>query len=206
MSISFVAWVPDDDPERDWNIAAGLAARWVDDRCMKEGASGVLVTNTLDHLGVPELEDFERRHSRTSRLASRDRVGSGRGPVLSYVPAAEELQFAMALARDSSLGVVETISFPLSGWAAWFEAWNLIDDQPTPPLSEAIRNAVEHLKFHGHNGFGDQFGKDRARAILGELHAEGSLDAGLLAGAVLAAGVSARGVKNLTKLMDKLLT
>lgn len=33
-----VAWVPDDDPEPDWDIAAGLAAAWVDDRCRDEGA------------------------------------------------------------------------------------------------------------------------------------------------------------------------
>lgn len=201
MNLSSVAWVPDDDSQRDWNVAAGLAARWVDDRCNEEEASGVLVTNTLDHLGVPELEDFERRHSRTSRLASADRVGSGRGPVLSYVPRAEELQFAMDLARDSSLAVVETISFPLSGWAAWFEAWNLVDDQPTPPLPEAIKKAVDRLKFYGNNGFTDQLGKKQARSIVSDLLPSSEFDINFLPGAVLAAGVPARGVKNLRTLV-----
>src|SRR3954454_25127317 len=114
MTVSQVAWVPDDDPERDWSVSAGLAVGWVDDRCEAEGASGVLVTPALNDLGVPELEDFERRHARTSRRAGRQRVGDGAGPVLSYVPDANDLEFAMRLARDSSLAVVETVSFPLT--------------------------------------------------------------------------------------------
>lgn len=153
---------------------------------------------------MPELDDFERRHTRTSRRAARGRVGVGVGPVLSYVPHAEELEFAMGLARGSSIGVVETVSFPLSGWAAWLGAWNLVSDEQTPPLPENVKQAVDRLVFYGNNGFGDQFGKQQARSILSELREQGSLDADLLVGAVVAAGVSARGAKNLEGLMDKL--
>ncbi len=204
MSISSVAWVPDDDPERDWSIAAGLATRWVDDRCTKEGASGVLVTNALNHLGVPELDDFVGRHTRTSRLAGQSRVGAGVGPVLSYVPFVDDLDFAMGLARGSSLAVVETVSFPASGWAAWFQALNLVTGVRTPPLAEPIKGAVDRLEFYGNNGFGDQFGKQQARSILSDLRNVETFDSDLLLGAVLAAGVSARGVKNLGRLIDKL--
>jgi hypothetical protein len=204
MSPLATAWVPDDDPERDWRVAAGLAAGWVEDRCREEGTSGVLVTNSLDHLGVPELDDFERRHVRTSRLARRGRVGSGMGPVLSYVPHAKDLEFAMSLARRSSLGVVETVSFPLTGWAARLGAINLVTGETTSPLSDPVNDAVDRLKFYGNNGFGDDFGKRQAQSILADLRAAGSLDGGLILGAVLATGVSARGVGNLSRLIDKL--
>jgi len=198
------AWVPDDDPTRDWGVAAGWAVRWVDERCRMEGATGVLVTNTMSHLGVPELDRFEQRNSRTSRRAGRARVPRGEGPVLAYVPHAEELDFATRLARNSSLGVVETVSFPLGGWAAWLGAFNLVTEEFTGPLDTAVAEAVERLNFYGNNGFGDDFGKRMARSILEGLTDRPEWSAGLLPGAVLAAGVSDRGVKNLEKLMTRL--
>ena len=149
ISLLSVAWVPDDDPTRDWDIAARLAAAWVDDRCQHEGATGVLVTNTMDYLGVPALDAFASRHVRTSPRVTRQRVGSGVGPVLSYVPHEKELETAMNLARGSSLGVVETVSFRLLGWASWFEAWDLVRQEPTPPLPESVRESVEGLAFYG---------------------------------------------------------
>lgn len=202
MNVQYVAWVPDDDPERDWDIAAGLAADWVEDRCRQEGAIGVLVTNALNSLGVPELDAFARRHAQTSRRAGRG--GIGNGPVLSYVPEAEDLEFATGLARGSSLAVVESVAFPLHGWAAWLEAWNLVTGEPTPALPANTRDVIDRLKFYGNNGFGDAFGKQQARSILTGPRGTGSPDRGLVLGAVLAAGVSARGIKNLDRLMDKL--
>jgi len=202
VDLAMVAWAPDEE-ERDWSVAAGLAAAWVDQRCAAEGAAGVLVTNSLDHLGVPELDAFERRHTRTSRRASRDRVGRGAGPVLSYVPGIDELAFAMRLARGSSLAVVETPSFPLGGWAAQLGALDLVTGEKTPSLPDAINDAVEKLKFVGNNGFGDQYGKRRATALVADLAGRGLLDGDLLVGAVLAAGVSENGAKNLAKLIEK---
>lgn len=205
MALKAVAWVPDDDPQRDWSIAAGLATRWIEERCREEGATGLLVTNALNHLGVPELDVFAQRHTRTSRLAKRDRVGPGTGPVLSYVPDADDLHFAMGLARKSSLAVVEGSLFPLSGWAAWFEAWNLVANEPTPPLPKKITEAVERLAFHGNNGFGDAFGKQQALSILDRVRDQEDFEENLILGAVLAAGVRPRGVKNLASLISKTL-
>lgn len=202
MSMSHLAWVPDDDPQRDWGVAAQLAAAWVDARCAVEGATGVLVTNTMDHLGVEPLDDFERRHTRTSRRAGRRRVGNGLGPVLSYIPHERELEFAMHLARGSSLAVVETVSFPLLGWASWFEAWDLVRDARTPPLPEPVREAVERLAFYGNNGFGDDFGRKRAESILSGLDDSAPKKGLLLPGAAIAAGVSARGAENLVCAME----
>lgn len=156
ISLLSVAWVPDDDPSRDWEIAARLAAARVDDRCQHERATGVLVTNTMDYLGVPALDVFAARHVRASPRAARQRAGTGGGPVLLYVPHEKELEVAMNFARHSSLGVVETVSFPLLGWASWFEAWDLVRQEPTPPLPESVRECVERLAFYGNNGFGDR--------------------------------------------------
>lgn len=204
MNFSSVAWVPDNDPNRDWETAARLATNWVDQKSAETGGSAVLVTNALNHLNVPSLEDFERRHARTSRLASRERVGRGEGPVLSYVPEGEDLHFAMNLARNSDLAVVEGGLFPVRGWAAWFEANDLVTGESLPPLDRTLREAVERLKFHGNNGFGDPFGKQQAHSILQRLQEDGMLDGQVLLGAALAAGVRPRGIKNLARLIEKL--
>jgi hypothetical protein len=201
MEFVQVAWVPDDDPERAWSIAAGLAADWVEHRCSEEKASGVLVTHTVDETNVPELRDFTRRHAHTSRLASGDRLQPGVGPVLSYVPDEEDLYFAMQLARKSSIAVVEGTSFPLWGWASWFEAKNLVTGDIAPPLHDPIRGAVDRLKFHGNNNFGDPFGKQQARSILDKIPME-EQTSDVILGAVLAAGVRPKGVKNLQRLIE----
>lgn len=201
MDFVQVAWVPDDDPERDWSIAAGLAADWVEQRCCEEEASGVLVTHTVKETSVPELRDFTRRHAHTSRLASPDRVGPGVGPVLSYVPDEEDLYFAMQLSRKSSIAVVEGTSFPLSGWASWFEARNLITGDVAPPLDVPIREAVGRLQFNGNNNFGDPFGKQQAHSILDKIPMDHQTS-DVIIGAVLAAGVRPNGVKNLQRLIE----
>ena len=41
------AWVPDDDPHRDWEDAAEFAVGWVEGACAEQGAAAVLVTNAL---------------------------------------------------------------------------------------------------------------------------------------------------------------
>lgn len=204
MDFVKAAWVPDDDPERDWSLAFALAAEWVDDRCHDESSSALLVTNALEDYGMPEMRAFESRHSRTSRRAGNARRVRGVGPVLSYVPDADDLAFAMGLARGSSIAVVESVAFPVSGWASSVGAVNLATGEPTPPLPDAVAQAVDRLKFYGNNGFGDTFGKSRAKAVLAELRATDDLDRDLLVSAVLGAGLSSRAAKALSRLVDKL--
>lgn len=204
MTPKAFAWAPDDDPTRDWRVAAGWAVDWVDERCRMEGTTGVLVTNTMSHLGVPDLNGFEQRNTRTSPRAGRARRPEGQGPVLAYVPHAGGLDFATRLARNSSLAVVETVSFPLGGWAACVGAFNLATEEFTGPLDPAVAEAVERLSFYGNNGFGDDISKRMARSILDDLPDIPAWGHRLLPGAILAAGVSDRGVKNLEKLVTRL--
>lgn len=189
------AWVPDDDLERDWSVAAGLAAQWVDGRAREEGAAAVLVTNALDWLGVPELDEFGSRHIRTSLRADRRRVGPGRGPVLSYVPGPEQLAFAMTLGQNSSVAVVEGNAFSVQGWAAWLGATNLLTGERQRPLPGHVREIVERLAFHSRNNFADPSGKREAQRALSSLG--GSKELEIAAGALLARGSRAKAVKKL---------
>jgi hypothetical protein len=201
MTLRASAWIPDDDPERPWDTAAQLAVTWVEQQCRAEHLGGLMVTNDLSRQhGVSALGEFERRHSRTSRRSNGGRTGPG--PVLSYVPDLQDLEFSTRRAGTSSLAVVESVANPIAGWAAWLGALNLLTGEPTPAMSDEQTKAVERLKFYGNNAFGDRFGKDRARGILNDLHGSSDFDIAFLSGAVLAAGVSARGVKNLRRISE----
>ncbi len=76
--------------------------------------------------------------------------------------------------------------------------------EPTPPLPESVRECVERLAFYGSNGFGDQLGKRQAQSILERLDEPGRKASALLPGALIAAGVSARGIRNIRQLMARI--
>jgi len=49
MSVSYrAAWVPDDDPHRDWNKAEALAIDWIENEAHEQGKRAVLVTCTFN--------------------------------------------------------------------------------------------------------------------------------------------------------------
>ena len=192
------AWVPA-VPGRDVGEATRLAVVWTERQCWREHARAIVVTSTRDQFEVPELAEFSKQHSHVTRR-SQQRL-AGEVPVLVYLPDADDLDFAVHLAGSSSLAVVESGAFALRGWAAWLEALDLVSGEPTPGLVEVTKGALERLVFYGNNAFDDDFGKERARAVLAELRGRGKLDRDLLLGAALAAGLSAHAVKNLGRLM-----
>ncbi|MEH0407469.1 hypothetical protein ACFY7V_33475 [[Kitasatospora] papulosa] len=206
-SILRAAWVPDDDPERDWEIAADLAVKWVRRECAEQSADGVLVLNAFGvEQQIPSLRRFAAEHTVTTPRASRDRVGRGKGPVLAYVPDERTLDFAASLARGSSLAIVESFhGFPLEGWARQLGAIDLTrpDEQPEQFDSE-LTEAIDRLDFYKNNGFGDQFGKQQARRILQDLRGAGLLERDIIVGALAAKGASDRAMRNLGKLIDTL--
>ncbi|MFE7192828.1 hypothetical protein [Kitasatospora sp. NPDC057541] len=206
-SIVRAAWVPDDDPEREWELAADLAVAWVRRECAEQDASGVLVVNAFGvEEQIPSLRTFAAEHTVTTRRAARSRVGSGVGPVLAYVPDEKALNFAAGLARGSSLAVVESIGgFPLGGWASQLGAVDLTrpDEQPAA-LRPEMAKAIERLNLYKNNGFGDRFGKEQAHRILLSLQSAGVLERDVLLGALAARGATDRAVRNLGKLIDGL--
>ncbi|MFK4144558.1 hypothetical protein [Streptomyces sp. NPDC004065] len=199
--------MPDDDPERDWEIAAELAVQWTEQECSEQDAAGVLVLNAFgSEQTIPSLGRFAARHICTTPRADRSRIGRGVGPVLVYAPDEKTLDFAMQLARGASIAVVESISFPLRGWAHEIGAVDLTrPDTEREAVSAELADAIDRLDFHKNNGFGDRFGKQQAERILRRLHDTGTLDRDTVVGALAARGASARALKNLTKLIDALV-
>ncbi|WP_406554113.1 hypothetical protein [Streptomyces sp. YS-3] len=199
--------MPDDDPERGWDVAADLAVDWIRRECVEQGATGVLVLNAFGaEQQVPSLRRFAGEHRVTTPRASRDRAGRGTGPVLAYVPDEKTLDFAMRLARASSLAVVESVhGFPLKGWARELGAVDLTrpDEQPAS-LNPELAAAIDRLDFYKNNGFGDRFGKQQAEHILQDLRGAGILESDVILGALAARGASDRAVRNLRKLIDGL--
>ncbi|AJE87577.1 hypothetical protein SLNWT_7201 [Streptomyces albus] len=205
-SIVRAAWVPDDDPARDGEIAADLAVKWVRQECVEQSAVGVLVLNTLNDVErqIPSLRRFAAEHAVTTPRASRDRIALGQGPVLAYVPDEKTFGFAASLARGSSLAVVESVhGFPLEGWARQLGAIDFTrpDEQPEP-LDAKLAEAINQLDLYKNNGFGDQFGKQQARRILQNLRGAGLLERDVILGVLAAKGASDRAVRNLRKLID----
>lgn len=199
------AWVPDDDPERDWEIAADLAVSWIRQECAEQGAVGVLVLNAFGvEEAIPSLRRFAAHSVVTTPRASRDRVGRGTGPVLAYVPDEGTLDFAASLARESSLAIVEDIhGFPLEGWARQLGAIDLTRPDVQPEQFDAeLAGAIDRLDFYKNNGFGDRFGKQQAQRILEDLRAAGLLERNIVLGTLAAKGASGRAVRNLGKLID----
>ncbi|MEU8138648.1 hypothetical protein [Streptodolium elevatio] len=202
------AWVPDDDPHRDWEIAAQLAVDWIREECADQRANGVLVLNAFGaEQSVPALRRFTAQHAATTPRAGRNRADSGLGPVLAYVPTERTLDFAAGLARGSSLAVVEGSSSPLEGRARELGAVDLTRPDETPtPIESALTAAIGRLHFYSNNSFSVQFGKQRAQRILEDLRGEDLLDRELILGALVARGVSDRGVRNLDKLIESVVS
>lgn len=93
---------------------------------------------------------------------------------------------------------------PFAVMASWFEAWDLVREEPTRPLRESVRECVERLAYYGNNGFGDDFGKRQAQSILERLDESARQASSLLPGALIAAGASPRGIRNIWQLVARI--
>lgn len=196
------AWVPDDDPERPWDEASELAVAWTDGEADRLGRPSVLVTNTKGHQAESgPLASFVGRSLHTTPRSRS--VSIGAGPVLAYVPYGRELAYAVSLARATSLCVVETVSFPVRGWAAAVAAINLLTGEPTPPPDAEVKEELDHLVFNGNNGYGDQYGKRDALSILRGLAGRPDYDAAFIVGYLAGHGISDNGLANIARIIAK---
>lgn len=197
------AWVPDDDPERPWDQAAELAARWIWERSAAEGVKPVLVTNTFHNAeGLDCLEEIARAGGQAT---PQGRKRFEKGPVLAYVPSEKALRLALDLSRGYSLAVVETVSFPLAEWAAASGAVNLLDGlTSSSALPRGVAEDLDHVVFFGgNNGWTGPHEKQHARDHLLAHVQAGRLMPEQAASYVIAKGISDHGARRLRSLLGK---
>lgn len=196
------AWVPDDDPQRPWDDAADLAAEWIWRRSAEEGTLPVVVTNTLG-LSLPDsLEAIARGGGRaTPQTKSR----FSRGSVVAYVPDERTLGKAMDLSRGYSLAAVEGGLFSLAEWAAGVNAVNLLDGSVSAGslAPDVIGDLDSAIFFGGRNGWSGPHEKGHARRHLARHVHSGALTPEQAASYVMSQGVSDRGAKRLSALLER---
>jgi hypothetical protein len=201
------AWVPDDDPHRDWGDAAGPVVDWVLQEAKRQGAAPLLVTPTQSQwdCGVNVISWFAQNYPATTPRSSRARVDGGRGPVLVYVPDYETMHLAATYARGSSLAVVETVSTPLVGWAMQAQAVNLLTREMTPDTrTESQQTVLDRVHFYGNNGWTKGFGRDQATRILRDALRQEDLNSDVILGYMVARGHHGKAVDRLAKILDGL--
>lgn len=186
------AWIPDDVPDRPWEEAPQLAVDWVEQECLRQGAGAVLVTNTRDGASSsPALAAFARRHQQASpRSRWAHRLGDGTGPVLAYVPTAEALDYAISLARRSSLAVIEGQSFPLGSWARETGAIDLTRPDDPPAARDPLAKALDSLVLYSDDAYTSGPDRRQVRHVLHDLAVRRLLDRDVLLGALAARGTS----------------
>ncbi|WP_380169786.1 hypothetical protein [Jannaschia sp. R86511] len=197
------AWVPDDDPERPWDEAAGLAADWIWARSEVEGVKPLLVTNTFQNArGIASLD---RIAGLGGQATPQGKQHFERGPVLAYVPDERTLKLALDLARGASLAVVETVSFPLAEWAAAAGATNLLNGRTSSSsLPDDVTTDLDRVVFFGgSNGWTGPHEKQHARNHLVGHVQSGRLTLEQAASYVMAKGVSGKGAARLRQLLER---
>lgn len=202
-NLQAAAWVPDNDPQRSWEDAAGLAADWIWERSRIEGVIPLLVTNTFQNaVGIDSLEEIARKGGQAT---PQGKQRFDRGPVLAYVPDERTLKLALELARGYSLAVVETVSFPVTEWAAGAEAINLLDgSRSSSSIPDDVKADLDHAVFFGgNNGWTGQHEKQHACNHLLRHVRAGCLAPDQAASYVMAKGVSDKGAKRLRLLLEK---
>lgn len=195
------AWVPEDDPYRDWNDAAAPAVAWIEKEARDQGKHAVLVTNTFNGATFDTpLARYTRPHHHFTPQGTRPSMRSV--PVVAFVPDMRTLEFAIRLAGNSSLCIIETSSDPVSGWAAVTGAVNLLTGEHAK-LDATVAKHIDRLAWYGNNGYGDSFGKKNAGHALDDLAEAGVTDPGFIVSALAAKRISLNGQENIRKLIGR---
>lgn len=197
------AWVPDDDPHRDWADAVELAAEWIWQQSENEGAAPRLVTNTnrTGGFGIEALDEIVRAGRHTT---PQSRSKPDPGPTLVFVPYEPSLKCAMDLARGFSLAAVETKQFSLAEWAAGADAVNLLTNEVSASaIHDDARNDLDSaMLYGGRNGWTGSDEKAHARRFLLDHVRAGRLTPDQAASYVMSQGASDRGAKRLRELLQ----
>jgi hypothetical protein len=191
------AWVPDDAEHRPWAVAFALAADWI------EGQSGqpLLISPRNQQDAFPAMTAFADTHSSTT--LGRGRSFRHSGPVLAYMPDYEMMDLATEVASDASLAVVETIEYPMTGWAMQVRAIDLVTGEVTPDTrADSQRRELDQVFFYGNNGWAPASDRERATAVLQPLLGEPGMSKDIVLGHMIAKGANGKGVARLAKVID----
>jgi hypothetical protein len=191
------AWVPDDAEHRPWEVAFGLAADWIE----AQSGQPLLITPRHQQDAFAAMAAFANTHSATTLRSGRSFRHSG--PVLAYMPDYEMMDLATEVASDASLAVVETIAYPMMGWAMQIRAIDLVTGEVTPDTrTDSQRRELDQVFFYGNNGWAPAFDRERATGVLQSLLGEPGMSKGIVVGHMIAKGASGKGVARLAKLID----
>jgi hypothetical protein len=191
------AWVPDDAEHRPWEVAFGVAADWIE----AQSGQPLLITPRHEQDAFPAITRFANTHSATTLRSGRSFRHSG--PVLAYVPDYEMMDLATEVASDASLAVVETIEYPMVGWAMEVRAIDLVTGEVTPDTrTDSQRRELDRVFFYGNNGWAPAFDRERATGVLLPLLGEPGMSKGIVVGHMIAKGASGKGVARLAKVID----
>ena len=194
------AWVADDAEHRPPDVAFAMAADWIE---AQPNGQPLLVTPVRQQSAFPAITRFANAHSATT-------LGSGRsfrhsGPVLAYAPDYEMMDLATEVASDASLAVVETIEYPMIGWAMEVHAIDLVTGEVTPDTrTESQRRELDQVYFYGNNGWSPAFDRERATTVLRPLLSEPGMTKDIVLGHMIAKGANGKGIARLAKLIDSI--
>jgi hypothetical protein len=198
-------WVPDDDPERDWDEAAESAAAWLLEQAHALGSEPLLVTPTQQQwqAGPDVITRFARTYEATTSRSHGARFRQR--PVLVYVPDYGDMYLAASYARDSALAVVESRIAPLIGWAMEVQVVDLTTGAVTVDIRSPEQcQELERIHGYGNNGWTRGFGADRSASILSGLLRQNGIDADIVLGYMVARGHDERSVARLKKIIESL--
>lgn len=138
-------------------------------------------------------------------ITERSQQFRGDGPVVSYLPSVDGIQFAQRLS-GGWLGVIASTSGWLDGWARYVAAIDAHTGEKYPELSLAAREAIDEIDWSGNNGWPgrkDQFMVRQVRQ--GVIHARsvGLSDVDIY-GSMVALGHGQKSIVRLMRLIREL--
>ena len=195
------AWVADDAEHRPRDVAFALAADWIE---AHPNSQPLLITPVRHQQSAfPAITRFANTH--TAITLGRGRSFRHSGPVLAYVPDYEMMDLATEVASDASLAVVETIEYPMIGWAMQVHAIDLVTGKVTPDTrTESQRRELDQVYFYGNNGWAPPFDRERAASVLQPLLTESGMSKDIVLGHMIAKGASGKDTVRLARLIDSL--
>lgn len=194
------AWVPY-VPGRSGQAASGMAQRWAEQQAAARNRPVVsVVAGKTVNVGP-----IFRCRSGSRESLPMVHLPGGAGAVVVATPTFEVVQRAAQLSAGSAMVVIDDRGpNRLTGWAGALGATNLDNGQPAT-LDPTVREYITDLVLFDTNQYAEGWSRDSAHKLLAEMAAAGLLERAVVLGALVAYGVSARGLTVIASLIDLIL-